>query len=309
MLNLAFIGSKIAAERYGSIMNRIDGARWFAFVPLNEGRSSKGNDLLGATIEEESMESLLKHHLNKVDAIVIHANSALLQNLAKVATQSGKPVLAGPLLASNTEELNALTMASGEGLLVPACAWRFIPAIQSVKASIDAGNLGEIGLIRMHRWNSKTTEKHSDIPGRIIPAIDLATWFFNDRPKKIFSLKSPTIHEYIQVHLQFKNGGMVVIDETGALPEGGDYFSLSVIGGKGAAYADDHRNMNLIVDGVYPHAMRTGQGAINIAGQLQAFVNTVKSEAPPPLTQQDVLHVLQVSDAVIAASAVNKVSV
>ena len=135
------------------------------------------------------------------------------------------------------------------------------------------------------------------------------TEFFGEHPKKMFSLKSPSGNEYIQLHLHFENKGMAVIDDTGALPEGGDYFSLSVIGGKGAAYADDHRNMNLIVDGVYPHAIRTGPGAIHIAGQLQEFVNTVRSEQPPPLTQQDVLNVLQVSDAVLEAIAVNKVSV
>ena len=243
-----------------------------------------------------------------MDAIVIHAPPGPLQNLVKVASQAGKPILAGPLLARNSAELGSLTKDLDQGLLVPARSWRFNPAIQSVKASIDAGKLGEIGLIRMHRWNSKMTTEASDIPDRIIPAIDIAIWFFGKPPTGVFSLGSASVTDYVQLHLQFKSGGMVVIDDTASLPEGGDYFSVMVIGGTGAAYADDHRNMNLIVDGVHPHAIRTGQGAIDIAGQLQEFLDTVRGEHAP-LTPQDDVEVLQVSDAALGALADGKVSV
>ena len=309
MLNLAFIGSEAEAERYGSITNRIDGAKWFAFVPLDRDHSSKGRELLGVTVVEKSIEALLKHHPNMVDAIVIHAQSGFLQDIVIMATQSKIPILAGPLLARNTEELNAMAMELEQEFLVPSCPWRFVPAIQSVKTSIDAGNLGESGLVRMHHWNSGSTDKSYDIPSTIIPDIDIAVWLFGEQPTKIVSLQSPAVDEYIQIHLHFGNGGMAVIDETGALPDGGDYFSLTMIGGTGAAYADDHRNMNLVVDGVHPHAIRTGQGAINIARQLQDFVNIVNGNSLPSFTLQDVSKVLQISDAVLAAIASNKVSV
>ena len=307
-MNLAFIGSESEASQYGSIINRIDGARWFAFVPLDGSRSSAGKDALEVTIEEESIEALLKNHSDEVDAFVVDAQPGRLRSSVKEAGPAGKPILAGPLLARTREDLDSLSMELEQGLLFPACPWRFIPAIQSVKASIDAGKLGEIGLIRMHRWNSKATHESDDIPDRMIPAIDIATWFFGEQPRKVFSLKSSSISDYIQLHLQFEGDGMVVIDDTTALPEGGDYFSLTVIGGRGAAYADDHRNMNLIVDGVHPHAVRTEQGAIHIARQLQEFVNTVNNASPPGLAQ-DVSNVLQVSDAVLETMAVNQVAV
>ena len=308
-MNLAFVGSEPEAARYGSIINRIDGTRWVAFVPLGGSQSSAGKDSLGVTVEEESIGALLENHPEDVDGIVIHAPPRSLQEAVKAGCQAGKPVLAGPLIARNGKEVDAFTTELEQGLLMPACPWRFVPAIQSVKASIEAGKLGEIGLIRMHRWNSAATEVSSDLSDRIIPAIDIATWFFNKQPRKIFSLGSALNKDYIQLHLQFENNGMVVIDDTSALPEGGDYFSLTVIGGTGATYADDHRNMNLVIDGVYPHAVRTGQGNIDIASQLQAFVNTMRDEMPPPLSQQDISNVLQVSDAVQEAMAVNQVAV
>ncbi len=306
-MNLAFVGSEPEAARYGSIINRIDGARWFAFVPLSGSQSSVGKDSLGVSVEEESIEALLENHPEDVDGIVIHAPSRFLQGAVKTGCQAGKPVLAGPLLARKGKEIDAFITELEQGLLMPACPWRFVPAIQSVKASIEAGKLGEIGLIRMHRWNSADTS--IDLSDRIIPAIDIATWFFGEQPVKIFSLGSDSKKDYIQLHLQFENNGMVVIDDTSALPEGGEYFSLTVIGGTGAAYADDHRNMNLVIDGVYPHAVRTGQGNIDIASQLQAFVNTVRDEMRPPLSQQDISNVLQVWDAVQEAMAANQVAV
>lgn len=301
-MNLAFIGSESEAVRYGSITNRLKDATWRAFVPLGESNSGVGKNALDASVETESVESLLSQHSGDVDAFVIQAPALQLQETVKTASLAGKPILAGPLFAKKSQELSDLGTAA-KTRLVPGCPWRFVPAIQSVKASIDAEKLGPIGLIRIHRWNSKSTVESGDAADRIIPMIDLATWFFGDRPTKVFSFGSKSDSGYIQVHLQFEGDGMVVIDDTAALPEGGDYFSLTVIGGTGAAYADDHRNMNLIVDGVHPHAVRTGQGNIDIASQLQGFVDTVTDANPPAFTLQNLAELLQVSDAALEASA------
>jgi predicted dehydrogenase len=307
-LNLAFIGSAADAQQYGSISNRIHGARWVAFAPLEKTQSSLGR-VLGGARASASLADLLSDPQNNVDALVIHAPPDVLPDLVKTAAQSDKPMLVGPLLANTSGALRAISEASNQGSLMPATPWRFIPAIQAVKASIDTGKLGEIGLIRIHRWNARATEGSYGIPSRIIPDIDIATWFFGSQPHKLVAQKSPLADQYIQIHLHFENGGMVVIDETSALPNGGDYFSLTVIGGTGAAYADDHRNMNLIVDGVYPHAIRTGQGAVHLAQQLQKFIDTCGGTLQPAVTTQDLLKVLQVSDAVIEAAATQRVSV
>jgi len=308
-LNLAFIGSAADAQQYGSISNRLHGARWVAFAPLEKTQSSAGREVLGGARASASLADLLTHHQKTVDALVIHAPPAALPDLVKTAAQSDKPMLVGPLLANTSGALRAITETSSQGTLMPATPWRFIPAIQAVKASIDAGKLGEIGLIRIHRWNALATEGTYGIPSRIIPDIDIATWFFGSQPQKLVAQQSPLADHYIQIHLHFENGGMVVIDETSALPNGGDYFSLTVIGGTGAAYADDHRNMNLIVDGVYPHAIRTGQRAVHLAQQLQKFIDTLAGTLQSAVTTHDLLKVLQVSDAVVEVAATHRVSV
>lgn len=47
-INLAFIGSEADAQQYGSISNRIHGARWVAFAPLEKTQSSAGRVLGGS---------------------------------------------------------------------------------------------------------------------------------------------------------------------------------------------------------------------------------------------------------------------
>ena len=42
---------------------------------------------------------------------------------------------------------------------------------------------------------------------------------------------------------------MAMIDISTRLPEGDDYYSLSLVGANGSAYADDHYNMQLLYNG------------------------------------------------------------
>ena len=171
MLNLAFIGSEADAQQYGSISNRFHGARWVAFAPFEKRQSSAGREVLGGARESASLADLLSDPQSNVDALVIHAPPAALPDLVKTAAQSGKPMLVGPLLAATSGALRAISETSSQGTLMPAMPWRFIPAIQAVKASIDTGKLGEIGLIRIHRWNALATEETYGIPSRIIPFV------------------------------------------------------------------------------------------------------------------------------------------
>jgi len=309
MLNLAFIGPAAEAALYKTVINRIDGANWFAYAPLDEGDFAQAENPLGVAVQEKSLPSLLRYYGDDIDALIIHAPSGQLKDLVNLAIQAAKPTLVASLLVRNIEEFTALSEQLEQGLLVPAWPWRFIPAIQAVKTSIDSDKLGDPGFVRMHHWNSKMAGNTIDIRDRIIPAIDLVMWFFAAQPKTVYALKSPTGNGYLQLHLQFENNGMALIDDTGALPNGGDYFSLTVIGSRGAAYADDHRNINLLVNGVYPHAIRVGQGVVHIVWQLQEFVDIVRYKRTPAIKKRDILRVLQVSDAVLESIAINKIAI
>jgi hypothetical protein len=80
----------------------------------------------------------------------------------------------------------------------------------------------------------------------------------------------------VQVHLGFPGGGMALLDFDGRLPPGDGYRSLSVIAFAGAAYADDHTNMQLVYRGGHPQAVRTEEHAGQLAELAQEFVDALR---------------------------------
>jgi len=299
MIRLALIGASGAAEAYGTIRTRLHGASWAVFAPLNDNDSPAGQSL-GQTTTTMSTEALFTEQANDFDAVVIDANPSQAASFAKAATALGKPTLVGQLPGG----LDVLGQA--DALLMPAHTWRFLPSIQAVKRSIDAGKLGEPCLLRIHRWlpPESTTES---IAKRILPDTDLACWMFGGAPEKIWTLKSAVNPDYIQFHLGFTNDGMAMIDITGSLPADDGYFSLSMIGGTGAAYADDHHNMNLLYSGGQPNALRINQGRTDLTGQLQEFVYAMSEQREAAVTLADTSRAAAVAAQVIESAQTKQV--
>ncbi len=184
---------------------------------------------------------------------------------------------------------------------MPAHPWRFLPSVQSVKRSLDDNKLGQAGLLRIHRW-LPPGEGVGALADRILPDADLACWLFGSTPETVWSLQSAANPEYIQFHLGFANDGMAMIDVAASLPSGGDYFSLTMIGGTGAAYADDHHNMNLLYSGGQPNAIRASQGRADLVGQLQEFVDAISEQRAPSVTVADTTRAVEVLDQVLESA-------
>ena len=100
---------------------------------------------------------------------------------------------------------------------------------------------------------------------------------------------------------------MAMIGIACSLPAGGDYFSLSIIGGTGAAYADDHHNMNLLFAGDQPNALRTSQGRSDLAGQLQEFVDAIHEQRQATVTLKDSMRAIAVTKQIIKSASSNHV--
>ena len=299
MIRLALIGASGAAEAYGAIRTRLHSASWAVFAPLTDNDSPAGQSL-GQVLDAGSPDMLFAGHTNNFDAVIIDANPGQAANLAKAAAAHGRPALVGQLPG----DLTALGQA--DALLMPAHTWRFLPSIQAVKHSLDANKLGEPCLLRIHRWLPPEATPES-IAERILPDTDLACWMFGSAPEKVWTLQSGANPDYIQFHLGFANNGMAMIDIAGSLPAGDGYFSLSMIGGTGAAYADDHHNMNLLYSGGQPNALRTNQGRADLTGQLQEFVDAIGEQREAAVTLADSSRAAEVAAQVIESAQTKQV--
>src|SRR5207245_1284905 len=95
---------------------------------------------------------------------------------------------------------------------------------QLIRQHLDAGKLGEPGLIRLHRWTAP------DSASSILLDLDLVHWYFGRSPNLVHAVEQ----ESLLVHLGFSGGGMALIDRLIRADQGA-YRSLSVIGSNGAA--------------------------------------------------------------------------
>ena len=319
MLRLALIGGSHVGGPYGRIAARIRNARFTAVADRDAGVAERTARMLGAETWTDGFDKLLSGHSAAFDAALIHSTNRSHELHCRSAAQAGKHILVeSPLALSSKAAQSVLDECSRSGVrLMVGQAARFWPSVQTVKENLDAGRLGQPGLLRIHRWERPGSAGAS--PSRpdafsigalreggtllgLIREIDLACWLFGHRPTDVFAVgrRSHTQladWDYVQLHLGFPNGGMALIDYSRTLPQGDGYFSLSMLGSAGAAYADDHHNMQLLYGGGHPSAFVTGQGDKAMLSQLQEFIDAVEENREPLVTGADGLVAIQVSEA------------
>ncbi len=186
------------------------------------------------------------------------------------------------------------------GRALPALTARFQPSTQQVKQALDGGKLGEQGLLRIHCWQSSLMAPSDSLQCQL----DLAVWFFGQRPSEVYGCQRPG---YVQAHLGFRGGGMALIDVDTRMPDANSYHSLSLIGSRGAAYADDDRNMNLLFADDGPLALRASQRNVGFANMIDAFAKGIIAGQEFATGWQQIESVLEVADQVHAAVASGRV--
>ncbi|MFP6874159.1 MAG: hypothetical protein VCA55_11695 [Verrucomicrobiales bacterium] len=168
----------------------------------------------------------------------------------------------------------------------PGLPWRFSPQVQSIRASLDAGQLGTPGLLRLHHWHPGAITMHEQIA-----ATDLALWLFGSMPVATHCAVSAGSR---LIHLGFPGGGMAMIGFSSSLPEGDGYHSLCLIGSRGTAYADDHRDRNLIFTGGSANAELPGSKYAYIQPMLEDFLDALRAGGSPETASNDYLKAQQI---------------
>lgn len=131
---------------------------------------------------------------------------------------------------------------------------RLLPSRKLIKREIEAGKLGEPGLIRIHHWESIAQAVYADeheLPAAALQQIDLTLWLMEKSPTVVYAVERETEAKnnqgkYLQIHLGFPGNAMALLVYSNLLPASAPYRSLHVIGSAGAAYADDQQNMQLL---------------------------------------------------------------
>ena len=315
MLRLALVEGSDYAKEYERVALRIQDGRFSAVVADDVETALSRAESVGAEIWSDGFDKLLADHGSAFDAVVFHSS---IEQDCLLAAEAGKHILTDlPIALSKDAALQIIAECSAAGVsLMATQPYRFSPSVQTIKKSVASGQLGDPGLVRIHSW--KASARHEDeqedterlLLSRIANEIDLTCWLFGGRPELVYAVERNRSRpvEYVQVHLGFTGGAMALIDYSETLPQGDGYFSLSLIGSTGAAYADDHRNMQLLYDGGHPSALNLGEGDTLFLSQLQEFINAVQEQREPLVAGADALRVIEVVETAAVALATGHAS-
>ena len=306
MTRLALVGNGPDDEAYARIAPRVCGV---PIAAVTDGAQVASNSVMA----RHTLGELLETHSDAFDAAIIQTPTDEQASHIEAAARAGKHILVkGPLGRSAGEAREAAKACAGVVLMAGQID-RHRPDVGAVRASIDAGQMGQLGLVRSHRWQPPPTSWRLD-PDRsggifiheLTREIDIAAWLFDGPPDTVFAIArgaDPDRPDAAVVHLGFPDGGMAVLDVTTGLPDGEGYWSLQLIGADGAVYADDQHNMQLLYAGGSPDARLTSTGDAAVRAQLEAFVNAVNNGADASGSVAAAILALEVAEAAVASAA------
>lgn len=248
------------------------------------------------------------------DAVWV-AGSRSPAHLQDVLDAAGaRPVLLAPEVLREPELWSAVLRSPPDQPRWVANPDRFLPAVMAMRQSLQAGQLGVPGLLRLHRWQSATTTPPAGqmTAGRSwLRDLDLMCWLMGGVPERVYALRqtppsaaaagslladlSGLPAGTLQLHCGWKHGGMALLDFSDQLPAGDGYQSLMLIGSSGAAWQDDHQNRQLVLRGGPAQTVLDDTHWPAVAGLLQAFVDHVASAAEWAAAVADWSAVLQLA--------------
>jgi predicted dehydrogenase len=263
MIRLAVHGK---TDRWGAVAARLRGCAITCFPEIKSPPAATSHDAMLFEAPEVSETGLIEQSLAQGKHVLIASPANLTHDVLGNLSSSAKRY--GVQLAAINPE-------------------RYFPSRRLLQQQLEAGKLGRPGLIRMYRWEPAPTSSKltpPSLPVALTLDLDVTLWLIGMMPNVVFATMAVPPNgpasqaQTIQVHLGFPNNAMALISYSSALPPGDDYRSLSVMGSDGAAYLDDHQNMQMIFRGSHPQALRTEEGVGSLVNLTQSFVDALQAD-------------------------------
>lgn len=266
----------------------------------------------------ESSDSIGTSVPEQCDAVVLHGREVISRTMIRECLRNRVAVLVSAEPGLSSQDLSEL-LATAQVAGVPLCIAnpdRFLPSRRLISEQLAAGRLGELGLVRSHRWEpySKSPGRGTSIPGPLIRDLDLTTWYFGRSAEVVYAVertqsgnlgamqideRNPSLRgQLIQVHLAFSGGGMAVVDYNSRLPEGSSYQFLSAIGSAGLASSDSHRNTQLQFQGGLPRGISSDESLRGLTSLVQSFADALETGDELPANSSDWAASLKLAEAV-----------
>ena len=272
----------------------------------------------------ESRPALTDDLLGSVDAVVVTLPDHLHVDTTIRALQAGTHVLVEkPLAASVTDCDRILAAETTPGRLMVGHLLRFDERLRELKRRLDAGALGTVRHIRIHRANSAATGER--LAGRVsvvgflgVHDLDLLLWLTGQQIESV-SARGRRVHsntwDVASATLDLTDGTLAQVDNHWLLHRASARSLLAgveVYGDRGTALVDlSTSELELITD-TDPRSVRVDShnwthdstvsgGALH--RQDAAFVEAVRTGGPVPVTGHDGRRAVDAVERIEAALA------
>lgn len=277
MLRVALIGYGDAANEIAAVSNRLSQAV-----------------LVGTHDVLDTSREFIDGHRVQLDAVAIRGPLAARVKIAKAAMQAGLHVMVTAPFGESVADTNAVASeARSAGVTLRAertSHWH--PYRRTIHDSLNADQLGEPGLLRIHRWLGKNEPKPQSRLDQVFEAVDVSDLGLG-LPQRVYATSAlPDGAEdasqpldYLQIHFGYADRSSALIDIAHIdAPTG--YHNVSLIGADGAAYADDHANMHLpLSDEAVSGVPGSPTGMQHWLAQLEDFASECERGDVSPQTE------------------------
>ncbi len=305
MVRLALLGAMDDAARFARAISQIGNATLAALVVCGARTARIADDSIEVVTDD--VASLLSRHAAQFDAVIVLGDPHRCLVDCHRAAEAGKHLLFQRFLALSPRDCAAIDAGCVDAgvRLMAGDSFRCLPQVQAIWKSRNSGQLGEPGLLRMHCWDAVGTRS----PGILTAAIDLTIWLYDRVPNCVYASARPATksmdrnsttsdYEYLQTHFGFVGGGMALIDHARTLPPGDGYFSLTFVCSRGAAYADDQHNTQLLYRGGPPTALRADLADSQRRSILREFVAAIEENREPLGSGSNMVRAAKVTEAI-----------
>lgn len=245
-LRWGILGPGRIAEKFAKDLTAVPGARLYAAASLSGSRQLA--DRFRVPVFYDTYEALVSDP--RVEAVYIATPHNFHFDNARLCLEGGKPVLVEKPLTVNAAESEALVaLAQEKGVFLMEALWtRFLPVWQRVRSWLEAGEIGEVLMIRTS-FNARMTYdpkgRHYDphlAGGSLLDLgiypLAVTQWIMQASPASIQAqavVSSTGVDECLAVNLQYDSGA---ISQFSTMFRGHSANGIEIFGTKGKISMD-----------------------------------------------------------------------